>query len=455
MNIKEINYKRKKLRGVVHTTLNPEGPGCVRIHLVPPKFSLRAEPYIVILNGQDIIPINLSWAILLSNFIEEVNEFKEEEISSDDLVSVVDRAVSKTQKVYFNVPPIELKQDLWKIYSTLCDVAYGRKLKTKIGYMTLGEYAPKMKAPHRMDLMVSSMATPDGKWNCNQKCLHCYACGQKQAEVQELKTDEWKQIIDKCRNVGIPQLTFTGGEPTMRKDLVELIKYSEWFVTRLNTNGVLLTESLCKSLYDASLDSVQITLYSYNSEVHNKLVGANNYERTVQGIKNAVKAGLNVSINTPICSLNSDYVETLKFINSLGVSYVSCSGLIVTGNATKQESKDTQLDTDVLYYILRQAADYCKKKHMEISFTSPGWISEKRLRFLKLTVPSCGACLSNMAISPDGKVIPCQSWLGGDVLGDMLKDKWSKIWNNPNCINNRNYSAEMAQRCPLREMEEK
>ena len=58
---------------------------------------------------------------------------------------------------------------------------------------------------------------------------------------------------------------------------------------------------------------------------------------------------------------------------------------------------------------------------MEISFTSPGWVAEEKLTELGLVIPSCGACLSNMAIAPDGEVVPCQSWLGEDAgLGNML-----------------------------------
>ena len=227
-----------------------------------------------------------------------------------------------------------------------------------------------MTAPHRIDLMVSSMVK-DGHWNCNQKCIHCYAAGQEYADKKELSTDEWKKIIDKCRESKIPQLTFTGGEPTRRADLVELIDYSKWFITRLNTNGVELSEELCRKLYDASLDSVQITFYSANKEEHNKLVGADNFDKTVEGIKNAIKCNLSVSINTPLCKLNRDYTSTLKFLHELGVKYVSCSGLIVTGNATKEESKQTQLSEEELYNILRDASKFTNENLMEMSFTSP------------------------------------------------------------------------------------
>lgn len=449
MNLRENIYHATKLRKVVHTTLNPKGPGVVRIHMVPPKFSFRSTPSIIILNGKDIIPINMSWAVLLSLFIEGVNAYAGKEIDKDDLNRIVRRTIKKMHKIYHKVTDDKLEEDLWRIISTLCDIAYGKEPKENIGYMTIGEYAPYMKAPHRIDLMVSAM-TKEGRWNCNQKCLHCYACGQKQADVNELSTNEWKKIIDKCKKIGIPQLTFTGGEPTIRTDLVELIKYSQWFVTRLNTNGVLLSKQLCRELYNASLDSVQITLYSWNEEVHNQLVGANNFTKTIDGIKNAVAEGLNVSINTPLCKKNKDYVETLQFLNKLGIRYVSCSGLIVTGNAELERSKQTQLSEDELYETLKKATQYCSKTQIEISFTSPGWLPEEKIRQLELIVPTCGACLSNMAISPNGKVVPCQSWLNGETLGDMLKDSWWSIWHNPKCIEKRKYSCKMEQKCPLR-----
>ena len=167
-----------------------------------------------------------------------------------------------------------------------------------------------------MDLMVSAM-TQDGAWHCNQKCLHCYAAGQPMGESRELTTAQWKKALERLRHANIPQVTFTGGEPTLRADLVELVETAQWFVTRLNTNGRLLTPELCRRLYEASLDSVQVTLYSADAAVHNTLVGAPGFDDTVQGIRNAVAAGLMTSVNTPLCSLNRDYAATLRFVHEL------------------------------------------------------------------------------------------------------------------------------------------
>ena len=71
----------------------------------------------------------------------------------------------------------DLKEDLNKILSVFLDSSEGKEPSIKIGQLSIGQYASKMNAPHRMDLMISSMKK-DGHWNCNQKCLHCYAAGQ-------------------------------------------------------------------------------------------------------------------------------------------------------------------------------------------------------------------------------------------------------------------------------------
>jgi MoaA/NifB/PqqE/SkfB family radical SAM enzyme len=451
IGFKEALYLKRHLQEVKHVTVNPNGSDVLRIHMIPPRWSLnKSIPSVIVVNGQDIVPINLSWAILLSSFIDEITPYDGKEIKGSDWESIVGKSIKRVKRVYLTVKVQTLKDDLWTIINTLTSIAHGTTPEADIGQISIGDYAEHMTAPHRMDLMISSMAKNDG-WNCNQKCLHCYAAGQKLAEAAELPTHSWKEIIDKCRKAGIPQLTFTGGEPTLRDDLVELVEHSKWFITRLNTNGVCLSPELCHKLAEASLDSVQVTLYSADPAKHNALVGADNWESTITGIKNAVSAQLNLSINTPLCTINSDYVETLKLAHGLGIQYISCSGLILTGSACGEESAATQLTSGELYGILKDAFAYCKEHSMDISFTSPGWLSAEQLDGIGfISKPTCGACLSNMAIAPDGKVIPCQSWLSQDALGNMLTDRWEAIWDSPNCQRIRKESSKLEQKCQLR-----
>ena len=450
MTFRERRYRRAHLDCVRHITLDPKGPGVVRIHMIPPRDDTPDAPFLLLLNGAQLVPLNLSWAILLANLMDQLQAYEGQDLVEDQWEALLTAAVEETHRTYPRTKRQTLASDLHLMLTSLVAIAQGREPEAAVGLLSLSDYAPEMTAPHRMDLMVSAMEK-DGSWHCNQKCLHCYAAGQPMGETPELSTEQWKTALALLRKANIPQVTFTGGEPTLRSDLVELVQAAAWFVTRLNTNGRLLTPELCAGLYEASLDSVQVTLYSAEGNIHNQLVGVNGFSDTVQGIRHAVEAGLIVSVNTPLCSLNTHYAETLRFAHSLGVRYATCSGLIPSGSACGQESRATALTPEQLTDVLRQAVDTAEELGMELDFTSPGWLEEETLRSLGLNlIPSCGACLSNMAVTPDGKVVPCQSWLSDEPLGDLLHDDWADIWNSPRCAAIRAESAKLEHICQLK-----
>lgn len=448
-------YMETEFSEIRHTTLNPNGPGSVRIHLVPPKeIDGFMGPSVAIINGSDILPVNFFWAILLAELIRQINVYDGRAIGEEEKNSIIEKTAEKVGRLlrfgpFQVIGRKKITEDLQTIYRTFTQIAYRQEVTADIKPLSIGEYADYMKAPHRMDVMVSAM-TKDGRWHCNQKCVHCYAAGQTLSDEKELSTEEWKAILDRCRSVGIPQITFTGGEPTMREDLPELIEYSKWFITRVNTNGIKLTPDYCERLKKAEVDSIQVTYYSSDSDIHNTLVGAPHHEDTTRGIINALDAGLSLSINTPLCTLNRDYVKTLEYLHSIGIIYVTCSGLITTGNAATAASESLQLSPSELEAILREAVKYCNENGMEIAFTSPGWIVPEVMDELGISIPTCGACLSNMAITPGGNVVPCQSWLSEQPLGNMLSDDWDSIWNSSGCRGCRDFSAEMSGRRPLR-----
>ena len=300
-----------------------------------------------------------------------------------------------------------------------------------------------MKAPHRMDLLVSPMIE-GGEWVCPLHCKGCYAAQQPAMQIDSIPFNAGMEtIIDKCREAGIAQLTFTGGEPTQREDLIELIDYARWHITRLNTNGIHLSLDYAKKLFEADLDGVQMTLYSQDAGVHDTLVGREGaWAKTVQGIKNALKAGLSVSVNTPLVRMNAEYEQTLHFIHGLGVKYVSCSGLIPTGAAKNQIKAGAALSNADLMDVMRKAVETAKTLGLDLAFTSPGWLTHEQIQELGLADPFCGACLTNMAVMPNGAVTACQSWLADpDGLGNMLTSPWQSIWNASKCRQMRRMPA--------------
>lgn len=440
----------KSCTSVYHTTFDPREAGVCRVHLIPPKKPHPWTPWVAIINGYSLIPLSSGWAVLLKIFMEHLNAYANKVLSPEDIKTLLKATTDEARTIFPHVPAGDFLQDLDEIIATLKDIAMGKEPSAKIGYMSLAKYAKHMKAPHRMDVMLSAMKK-EGKWACNQHCAYCYAAQEKMAEVPEMSTEEWETVIDKLQEIGIPSITFTGGEATLRDDLPRLILHASWFVTRLNTNGIRLTPELCHALVEASLDSVQITLYSSESAIHNLLVGGPHFEETVTGIKNALAAGLDVSINTPLSSINKDYLSTIRFLEGLGVRYFSCSGLIPSGGALSANAKNEALTKKEITAIVKEAHDYAREKGMEVSFTSPGWIAAKTLKEMQMVVPSCGACLSNMAIAPNGDVIPCQSWLGGFTLGNIRLDPWKKIWNSQACKAIRHRAEKEGQVCLLKE----
>lgn len=446
----KLAQRREWKKGVKHCTFDPMGPGVVRIHLIPPKFSLFGNPsHIVILNGYYLLPLGYSWAVMLSHFMDEVNAFDGKEIAPADEEQIFIQTIAKTKKVYPSADKAVLEDDLQEMLNVLFAVARGEKTEAMIETLSLQAYAKHMSAPHRMDLMISAMADDKGNRRCNQNCLFCYAEKEPMGARPELSTQEWKRILDILRESHVPMVTFTGGEPTLREDLPKLVEYAKWFVTRVNTNGVLLSGSLCEKLKEASLDSLQITLYSHDEDIHNRLVGSTHFADTVRGIRNALAAGLDVSVNTPLCHANQDYENTLSFLKELGVRFVTLSGLILTGSAV--ETRERQLTEEELFAIVEKAKAFCDAHGMEMDFTSPGLIEREKLEALGLHVPICGACLSNMAIAPDGTVIPCQSWLKADSgLGNLLTEDWKTVWNRPVCKKLRGMTEKEAEVCPFR-----
>ena len=447
-------YQADRLAEPIQVTLDPHQPGVTRVHLIPLKPGiLQRSPSLVLINGWHMFLVGPSWADLMRTFMIMLNvqAVPGQAINAEQLQKILDKVVGHMHPYYPGVSAATFKNDLNEIVSLFIAVAHGGPLPESIqSGMTLQELAPHMKAPHRMDLLVSPMVA-GGEWMCPLHCRGCYATRQAGMVIEkELSTDEWKILINKCREAGIPQLTFTGGEPTQRKDLVELVRHAEWHVTRLNTSGLNLTPELCRALEKANLDGVQVTLYSEDHQIHDALVGRlGAWIQTVQGIQNALKAGLSVSVNTPLVKMNANYAETLKAIKSLGVKYVTCSGLIPAGNAQAQIKGGEVLTSDELAEVMRIAVNTAKTLALDLTFTSPGWLSKQQLEEIGLSAPLCGACLTNMAVMPNGAVTACQSWLDEpDGLGNLLTTPWKEIWNHSQCKKMRRTEQEG---CPLQE----
>lgn len=285
---------------------------------------------------------------------------------------------------------------------------------------TTAPFSTKPSAPYRMDLAIT--------YRCNNNCAHCY--NGRPRNYPELTTDQWFKILDALWAIGIPHIVFTGGEPTLRKDLPELIRHAEnnGQITGLNTNGRRLKDAAyVEELIDAGLDHVQITFESHIPGIHDAMVrneGA--WVETLEGIKNALASKLYVMTNTTMLQNNAAAIPgTLEFLGSLGLKTIGLNALIYSGHG---KTVGTGLSEEDLPALLSQAQEITGRFDQRLIWYTPTQYCHFDPMDLSLGVKGCTAALYNMCIEPDGMVIPCQSYYEG--LGNILEQNWKQIWNH-------------------------
>jgi radical SAM protein with 4Fe4S-binding SPASM domain len=304
-------------------------------------------------------------------------------------------------------------------------------------------FSRELSAPIRMDLALT--------YRCQNDCIHCYAGGPH--ETPELDIDQWKKVIDKLHSIGIFIFTFTGGEPTLRKDLPQLLHYAQekGTVTGLVTNGRRLKDKeYVQELVDAGLDFVQITIESHDPSIHDLITSVKgSWRETVEGIKNVIPTPIYATTNTTLNKHNADgFLKTIDFLYDLGVRVFGCNSLIYSGSAPRI-ADEFALTIDELKELLPGVQEKSRELGMKFMWYTPTQYCQLDPVNLGLGVKSCSAARINMCIGPQGEVYPCQSYF--KAVGNILEDEWSKIWDHSICksIRANEYVPEKCQKCPL------
>lgn len=392
---------------------------------------LRVEP-----EGNGLLIINANTVLFLNETSTAYAYFLMQGLTTEEVVSKI--------RSIFRVKERLVRSDYEKLVYTISTLAQTEEVDP-ISYLDLKKIEPFSQvysAPLRVDLSVT--------FRCQNRCVHCYAGGSH--ETKELTTDEWKQVIDRLQEVGVFILTFTGGEPTIRKDLPDLLIYGQkkGLVTGLITNGRNLTdEKYVKNLEESGLDFVQVTLESHKSEVHDLMTGIKgSWKETVKGIKNLIPTNIYTTTNSTLSKYNAEYfLDTVDFIKELGVAAFGCNSLIYSGKA-KDIAEDFAFPIEDLKILLPKIKDKASKLGLKFLWYTPTQYCKFNPVKLGLGIKSCSAAMINMCIAPNGDVYPCQSYF--ESLGNILKNDWNSIWNHPLAIKirNREYVEPKCKDCP-------
>ncbi len=314
---------------------------------------------------------------------------------------------------------------------------------TDLGFERVDPGSLRTSAPFRFDLALT--------YACNNRCVHCYSSSP--ADGREMGTRGWFGVLDRVAEIGTPNVVFTGGEPTLRPDLPDLVRRGEslGLVTGLVTNGRRLADRrLAEELVDAGLDYAQVTLESHRREVHERITGVpGSWEETVQGIRNLAELGIYVDVNATLSTLNVGDVGGLaRLAADLGADAVSLNRLIYSGRGIEVRGwfePDPGRTAEAVEEMMVEAAD------LDLEFR---WYGVTRYcEFNPLAADAglkfCSACSITLAVEPDGTAIPCQSYF--HPLGNLLRDRWEDIWDHPKCaeLRERRYAGEACRDCPL------
>ncbi len=278
-----------------------------------------------------------------------------------------------------------------------------------------------LEAPLRADLALT--------YGCSNDCGHCYSAGERQGPL--LGEEQWEHIIAKLRSLGIPYLCFTGGEPTLYPGLARLVARAsgEGLLTGLLTNGRRLSDrSFARALREAGLEYVQVTLESCDARVHDAMVGRRAWQETVAGIRHCADLGMYVVTNTTITPMSIDSAEeTAGFAVSLGARTVAANTLIRTGKVRRDALEAVSFAS--LEAVLEAMARRARGGGARFLWYSPTPYCRFNPLTLDLGASRCSAASGSMAVDPEGRVLPCQSFFV--PAGSILDDDWDGIWNGP------------------------
>lgn len=299
-------------------------------------------------------------------------------------------------------------------------------------------------------------------WNvtrtCNLKCQHCYENAGKK-DKDELTTEEAIATIHKLANAGVVLLAFSGGEPTLRSDILQLIETASslGMYVAIATNGLTFEDPERVLIFkNAGLSFVQISLDGCNPETHDSFRGVRGaFSRTLNGIKNCVEAGLFVEVAMTATHHNVEELDqTIDIADALGAKWFMVYNFIPAGRGLDIIDSDLSpgererllstlwnkiANSDELRIEILSTAPQLGRFAREHSTSRndgifPTHFSNARLpekmNDLARFIGGCGAGRFYLAIEPNGDIYPCVFFphTPSVYLGNIKSCDFHKMW---------------------------
>jgi radical SAM protein with 4Fe4S-binding SPASM domain len=319
-----------------------------------------------------------------------------------------------------------------------------------------------LKLAHSSEAKTSEKFVPlVMSWNvtreCNMKCSHCYINATEKKLSNELSTQEGKNLMDQICQVSKPLLILSGGEPLLRPDIYELIKYgaSKGLKMGLGSNGSLIDDTVAEKLKAAGIATVSISLDSHIPAQHDEFRGvAGSWEKAVNACKALRKNNVLVQVNTTLTQQNYSQIDNIMSLaEEIGVENFHLFFLVPTGRGTKLADISPQKYEDMITKTFAKVANHklnvrpsCAPQFMRIA-KGMGLDMRQWIR-------GCLAGFYYCRIYPNGDVTPCP-YLPiklGNVREITFKDIWFnsdifKALRNPNALKGKCGACEHRSLC--------
>lgn len=293
-------------------------------------------------------------------------------------------------------------------------------------------------------------------YRCNLKCKFCYAgCNQTEnpcGSNEEMSVSEVKKILDRLyHDAKVPSVSFTGGEPTLVKELPELVQHAKDLGMRVNliSNGTLIDGALAEELAESGLASAQLSLESPAPSAHDSITGVKgSYEKTIAALGFLKKAGVLTHTNTTINRLNLHECRQLPgFVkNVLKNERFSMNLIIPAGTVVKDLNKNAVKYSEIGKYIDAIIAESAKHD-VEFMWYSPLPMCIYNTITHGLGNKGCSACDGLISIAPNGDVLPCASF--DDSVGNFLNESFRDIWDSVSAkkYRDKDYAPSVCKDC--------
>jgi len=286
------------------------------------------------------------------------------------------------------------------------------------------------------------------QWHLTEKCnLHCRHCYQTGKRSDEMSLPEIKETVNEISDTlgewqetyGVnfsPSVNLTGGEPFLHKGLLEVLSEisNHGFDIYILTNGTLIDKKKAKGLFDLGVKGVQVSIEG-TEEIHESIRGRGSYSASMNGVRDFLDAGLKVTLNVTLSSLNADnFMDMIELSSKLGVHRLGFSRLVPSGRGKSLLKEMLAAETVKGLY---DRIFSMNTGPLEIVTGDPvaSQLINKTVNSDLGDVPTggCAAGISGLTIMPDGTLVPCRRLQ--IPIGNIRKDSLREIWADSDVLN--------------------